>query len=309
MKVLIFLILIIAAINCDYYVNDQRIIDEVNNDPASSWKAGENEVFRGKTLVQIKKMLGAFLIPKNERPTRKINVAPDFLPQHFDAREQWPSCVHSIRDQAQCGSCWAFAGSEVLSDRMCIATKGEVNKVLSPQDMVSCDKADFGCQGGYLDKLWDYMVETGIVTDACFPYVSMQGKVPPCPFDTKKECVTKSEPYKKYFAKDIDHFDDIESAMTDIMTYGPILAGFKVYRDFFNYKSGVYYHKTGSLAGGHAIKIVGWGVDTASGLDYWAVANSWGESWGMKGYFWIKKGVDECEIELNLWTGHADPKN
>eukprot|EP00689_Sawyeria_marylandensis_P002030 EC822907.1.p1 GENE.EC822907.1~~EC822907.1.p1 ORF type:complete len:84 (+),score=53.33 EC822907.1:357-608(+) len=73
-----------------------------------------------------------------------------------------------------------------MSDRMCIASKGSINEVLSPQDMVSCDKGDLGCQGGYLDREWAYLVSTGIVTDACFPYVSGDGHVPKCPFDTKK---------------------------------------------------------------------------------------------------------------------------
>jgi len=53
-------------------------------------------------------------------------------PVSFDARQVWPNCVHPIRDQGQCGSCWAFAGSETLSDRMCIASNGSVNPILSP---------------------------------------------------------------------------------------------------------------------------------------------------------------------------------
>ena len=52
-------------------------------------------------------------------------VSPNGLtvPDAFDAREQWPKCVHAIRDQQQCGSCWAFGASEALSDRICIASK------------------------------------------------------------------------------------------------------------------------------------------------------------------------------------------
>jgi len=55
-----------------------------------------------------------------------------------------------------------------------------------------------------------------------------------------------------------------------------------------NYASGVYYHRTGGVMGGHAVKILGWGHDTTSGLDYWLCANSWNTSWGEKGYFKIK---------------------
>eukprot|EP00689_Sawyeria_marylandensis_P002403 EC823739.1.p1 GENE.EC823739.1~~EC823739.1.p1 ORF type:complete len:172 (+),score=79.64 EC823739.1:123-638(+) len=124
---------------------------------------------------------------------------------------------------------------------------------------------------------------------------------------TAKACVDPKIPYKKYFGRsDFVNFKDIETAMNNLMTYGPIKASFKVYRDFFNYKKGVYQFKSGSFAGGHAVRVVGWGVDSESGLDYWNIANSWGPNWGMSGFFWIKKGSNECEIENGLWTGYAD---
>jgi len=59
---------------------------------------------------------------------------------------------------------------------------------------------------------------------------------------------------------------------------------FTVYNDFFSYASGVYVsHPASGVAGGHAIKLVGWGHDAASGLDYWTCANSWGFFMGRKG--------------------------
>lgn len=79
------------------------------------------------------------------------------------------------------------------------------------------------------------------------------------------------------------------------MTNGPVEAAFSVYSDFMSYKSGVYKHTSGSLEGGHAIKILGWGVE--NGEDYWIVANSWSAAWGMDGFFYILKGVNECGIE------------
>lgn len=66
-----------------------------------------------------------------------------------------------------------------------------------------------------------------------------------------------------------------------------------VYQDFFNYKSGVYEYTTGGLAGGHAVKVLGWGKE--NGTDYWLCANSWGEAWGLDGFFKIKMG--ECKID------------
>jgi cathepsin B len=72
------------------------------------------------------------------------------LPTNFDPRaagEKFSKCIHPIRDQAQCGSCWAFGATEAFSDRLCI--KG-TDVIVSPQDLVSCDGNNFGCDGGYL---------------------------------------------------------------------------------------------------------------------------------------------------------------
>ena len=65
------------------------------------------------------------------------------------------------------------------------------------------------------------------------------------------------------------------------MNNGPVQTGFSVYQDFINYKSGVYQHTTGSFLGGHAVKIVGWGVE--NNVPYWLVANSWDVTWGIDG--------------------------
>merc|ERR1712125_268528 len=102
------------------------------------------------------------------------------LPSSFDATTQWAGLVHPIRNQEQCGSCWAFSASEVLSDRFAIAT-GKASPVLSPEDMVSCDTGDNGCHGGRMASAWDYLKNTGIVTDTCFPYEAGSGNAPSCP--------------------------------------------------------------------------------------------------------------------------------
>ncbi|MFN9906207.1 MAG: C1 family peptidase, partial [bacterium] len=101
------------------------------------------------------------------------------LPTNFDPRTDatWKSCIHPIRDQQQCGSCWAFGATEALSDRFCIASNGAVDVVLSPQDMVSCDWWDMGCNGGILSFAWSYLSNTGVATDDCTPYTSGAGQV------------------------------------------------------------------------------------------------------------------------------------
>merc|ERR550539_289060 len=102
------------------------------------------------------------------------------VPTEFDSRTHWPNLIHPIRNQQRCGSCWAFSASEVLSDRVAIA-QGKASPVLSPEDLVSCDQKDHGCQGGMLPAACKYLTSSGIVTDTCMPYTAGSGKAPACP--------------------------------------------------------------------------------------------------------------------------------
>ena len=101
------------------------------------------------------------------------------------------------------------------------------------------------------------------------------------------------------------HSDRCNEERMNLALYknGPMSVSFEVYSDFMHYQGGVYQH-TGLRdqfnpfeITNHAVLLVGWGVDAESGLKYWTVKNSWGESWGEKGYFRIIRGVDEVSIE------------
>jgi len=204
------------------------------------------------------------------------------LPTNYDARPG-TGCVHAIRDQASCGSCWAFAGSEVLSDRFCLAG---VDVILSPEDLVACDRTNFGCNGGNLSTEFKYLEKTGIVTDSCFPYTSFDGSEPKCATSCadgskflKYKCAAGSTVTagKKLASQKAEGAKEIQS---EIFAHGPVETGFNVYADFMNYASGVYHHVAGALEGGHAVKILGWGHDETVNEDYWLCANSWDVTWG-----------------------------
>ena len=248
-----------------------------------------------KDSNEVKARLG--LNPKYLKDTKYIRIGYSVnpLPKSFDSREKWPPCIHEIRDQSNCGSCWAHAASEVLSDRFCISSNNSINIVLSPQDMVSCDYFDLGCNGGILTMSWLYLRLFGIVSDECKKYTSGDGSVRFC----RWKCDTSDVEYKKYKASGFYYLFTINQIKNDIMKYGPIESGFSVYSDFMNYKSGIYSKGEGvELLGGHAVKIVGWGEE--NGVEYWIVANSWGKNWGENGYFRIK--MRECGIE-NVISG------
>jgi cathepsin B len=128
---------------------DKDMIRELNSDNAATWEAGENEFFKGKTLKDVKDMLiSRDYFAANEELDTFVHPNDEEVAKEFDSRKQWPKCIHPIRNQARCGSCWAFAASETLSDRFCVA--GQDVGVLSPQYLVSCDNTDYGCQGGML---------------------------------------------------------------------------------------------------------------------------------------------------------------
>jgi len=195
-----------------------------------------------------------------------------------------------------------FAASEVLSDRFCIASNGKIDVILSPQDLVSCDKSNLGCNGGYLDRSWKYLVNTGIVADKCYPYSSGSGQTGTCQISGGK--CTDGSAATKFKAAKYQTYKSVADVKNDIFNNGPVETGFLVYQDFMSYKSGIYTKTSNVLLGGHAIKIVGWGTDATSKTDYWVVANSWGPAWGEQGHFRIK--VNHCcNFEAQIISGTA----
>lgn len=307
-----------------YFEERTDMINEINTLPRNTWKAGHNF---GPYITKdyIKGLCGALPGKKLPKVVRHSDI--ENLPDSFDSREKWGSICPStkeIRDQGSCGSCWAFGATEAMTDRICIASNGEKKPHLSAEDLATCcSSCGFGCGGGYPGAAWQYWENTGIVTGG--PYHSGQGcqpyQIPSCDHhvpQSKNPC--KGElPTPKCEHTCIDGYnvsyrgdkrlgmssysveDDESSIMKEIMTNGPVEGAFTVYSDFPNYKSGVYKHTAGTMLGGHAIKILGWGVE--DGTPYWLVANSWNTHWGDKGFFKILRGADECGIESGVVAG------
>lgn len=265
---------------------NEDLVEEIKQ-KTNSWvphSADENPL-KDKSMTEIMGLLGTVI----QGPVGLPGPIPaNGVPTEFDSRTQWPGCVHEIRDQAHCGSCWAFAASETLSDRFCIASEGKVNVVLSPEDMVACDRWNMACNGGILSWAWSYLSKTGIVSDECFPYSSADGSVPKCAAQCQND-----EPFKKYkcVGGSVVEAKGVDQIKAEIFQNGPVETGFTVYEDFMNYKAGVYHHTSGKQLGGHAVKIVGWGDG------YWICANSWNTTWGEDGFFRIafnEAGIDNA---------------
>jgi cathepsin B len=231
---------------------------------------------------------------------RPKGYCPGGIPIAFSAASKWPSCIGAIGNQGSCGSCWAFSASQILGDRYCIAKYSPTSLSLSAQYQVSCDTGNFGCSGGYMDRTWIFLTNTGIPSLQCIPYLGVNtGCFAKCYNYTPIPKLYKSKNYYQ-----LNGFD-IPSVQREILANGPIHAAFTVYNDFFYYTSGVYSHTTGGVAGGHAVRVVGWGVESSTNKPYWIVANSWGTGFGMNGYFWISRGNNESGFESSMWRALA----
>jgi len=296
MKIIIFLTLLSFCLLFEPAI--KKSVHEKLQNSQLTWQISslEENKFSTWSFEQIKSLL-------KERKFDVTKMNTDFLPlacsppDNFDARTKFTNCVHSPMDQKDCGSCWAFSIAEMMSDRFCISGK---NATLSPQFLTSCDLDNDACNGGSIYTGMQYAEEYGIVSEECFPYGSGQGFTPLCP---RQKCPT-GMPFTKFHCKKgsvkaYTKTNDMKCALLN----GPLASRFEVYEDFLQYKSGVYKHETGEYVGGHAIKILGWGVE--NGTDYWLCENSWGDKWGMDGFFKIKQGdsdiaeyMIDCEAEI-----------
>jgi len=296
----------------DAPVMTEELINEINSRNDVSWVAGWNSRFDGMTVFEAKRLMGVPADSKAYLPPAKDIQPAKAIPDSFDARTAWPKCnsIGHIRDQGPCGSCWAFGAVEAMSDRICISS-GQTNQLeLSAQDMVSCcDSCGDGCEGGYPSAAWDFWDQTGLVSETVYPYAfpscehHINGSKPPCgsvqPTPDCNQDLLKNPKNQGKTSYSVSA--SVEKIQTEIMTNGPVEVAFSVYADFLTYKSGVYHHTSGSMLGGHAVKMLGWGVD--AGTPYWIVANSWNPDWGNQGYFLIRRGHDECGIESEVVAG------
>nr|AAD38132.1 vitellogenic cathepsin-B like protease [Aedes aegypti] len=241
------------------------------------------------------------------------------LPDTFDAREKWPECpsLREIRDQGCCGSCWAVSAASAMTDRWCVRSKGKEQFIFGSLDLLSCcHSCGQGCRGGTLGPAWQFWVEKGLSSggplnsrQGCHPYPIGECRIPGEDEDTPK-CSNKCR--SGYNVTDVwqdRHIgrvayslpNDERKIMEEIFINGPVQAAFHTYLDLHAYKSGIYRHVWGPLSGGHAVKLLGWGVE--NGVKYWLVANSWGREWGENGFFKMVRGENHCGIEENIHAG------
>jgi len=290
-----------------------KMIREINS-KQNSWKAGHNQITR-MPKSQIRSLFSVNMDNiKVDKSLMREFTQEELInaPESFDARVQWPNCtsIQEIRNQKSCGSCWAFGAVESISDRYCIHKKE--NRRFSAEDVLSCGKGLLGkgllgrcgdCEkGGEPECAWYYYTHHGVVSEECFPYTAGNASsyTPVCANNCTGNPKLDWNADKRIGKK---HYIMVgESQMkAELAENGPFEVVMFVYSDFLSYQSGIYHHVSGKYEGGHAIKLVGYGEE--NGEKYWICANSWDVNWGENGFFRIRRGHNDCEMEIISWAG------
>jgi len=209
------------------------------------------------------------------------------LPTTFDWRNNG-SVVTPVKNQEQCGSCWAFSTTENIESVWAIA--GNTLISLSPQQIVDCDKTDAGCNGGNPPTAYEYVIKAGgLELESSYPYTAKDGT---CKAVVSKE-VAKISSYS-WITRSKN-----ETAM-QIATYG--VAPLSICVDavtWQTYTSGIITKNCGTSLD-HCVQIVGFGTD--AGVEYWEVRNSWGTTWGEQGFIRVERNKDLCGIAQEATT-------
>ena len=201
------------------------------------------------------------------------------LPTKFDWRNNSGDYVTPIRDQGDCGACWAFATTAALESQVLIAQNTPGADVdLCEQIVLSCSGAG-NCDGGYIETTSDYLVKTGTGNESCYPYTQVKG---PCE-DACSQWEDTATRLGSWTYVSTGTAVDETTLKSAIYDYGPVVVSFRVYTDFDSYSSGVYSYTTGKYRGAHAVLVVGWDDSVKAFI----VKNSWGPYWGENGYFRI----------------------
>lgn len=260
------------------FLSTKRYIEDFNR-ANKGFKLGLNHLSH-LTESEYKSLLGS-------RP-KLANKERVSLTNKAEATVDWrqKGVVNPIKNQGNCGSCWAFAAIQQVETRW--AQSGNPLTRFSEQNLVDCVKDCGGCGGGTYDTAIDYVInhqDGHFNLEDDYPYQSAEGA---CKF-TQKKAVGLTKGYINI----AQNVQDVEKAVSQSVVAVSIDASLQT---FHHYSSGIYYDSNcQDWFLDHAVGVVGYGAEGAD--EYWIVRNSWGEVWGEKGYIRMAKNKDtDCGI-------------
>ena len=228
------------------------------------------------TEFAISKLCGCMIKPKMTKPATPIM---EKAVEEIDWREK--GAVTPVKNQASCGSCWAFSATGSLEGGNFVANGKLIS--LSEQQLVDCDPQSSGCGGGLMDYAFEYVMAHGLCTEEDYPY---HAKDEDCK-DDKCESAIKISGYEE-----VPSYDG--AALKQAVSKAPVSVAVEADSAVFQmYKTGVVDSTACGTSLNHGVLAVGYTAD------YWIVKNSWGPNWGDKGYIKIaykETGAGICGI-------------
>jgi len=250
------------------------------------------------------------ILERITQPLPSQYVRPSDLPTSFDWRNV-NGVVYStpIRNQFLpkfCGSCWAFAVTSSMSDRIKIGMNASsIDVQIAPQVLLDCAReyGAGGCDGGSAVAAHEFINKYGITDETCAPYMAVDYE-----FNSELDCtltmcrscdrfgVCSYVNGTKHYVGDYGNVLAVEDMMAEIYKRGPIVCGMYAHSPSFeDYTGGIITDNTTYPYTTHDVSVVGWGVE--KGVNYWIVRNSFGTTWGEKGWFRIERGTNCLLIE------------
>merc|ERR1712215_316607 len=278
---------------------------EEHNKSRASWTKGINQ-FSDLTEAEFQAMyLGGYKrLPTPAGNITTVSKPAKDLPAEVDWRKQ--GVVTDVKNQGQCGSCWAFCATEMIESYAGIATGSTPE--LSSQQVTSCTPNPLscggtgGCMGSFPQLGYTYIQLFGHVTEDDYPYTSgSPTQTGDCMYDFMNTAPTIGiTGYNTLTANDQD------AVMTHLAENGPLAVA--VYASGWgSYSGGVYdgCDFDSNIALNHAVQLVGYGTDASDG-DYWIVRNSWGSGWGEDGYIRLQRqSTAQCGTDSSPMDGTA----
>ena len=282
-------------------------IKKHNANPKRSWTMNMNQ-FGDQTVEEfLSKMTGynKGMGIKSRKASNGVLGAPEFprvqTGKSYPASVDWRNkgVTTPIKNQGQCGSCWAFASTATYESHAAIATGQLV--VLSPQQLTSCTPnpkhcgGTGGCAGATCELAFDYWAKAGATTNELYPYSSgSSGQTGNCRYNASSmPPAFKSTGYIQLPTNDVDaHLEAIQK--------GPL--GISVAANNFMFYSSGIFDQCNDADVNHAVVMEGYGEE--NGKKYWIVRNSWGPSWGERGYIrMIRPDTEACMTDSTPLDG------
>lgn len=277
----------------EIFVGNMRFVEEFNLEGTSSVTLGVT-VFADRTLDEFsEKNLGLLssdgrgeegndtcmpLVLSGETATVEV--------EHFDWRDH--GVLTPIKDQGDCGSCWAFSTVETAESVAVLGGGFTDPPLLSPGHLMDCAVENRGCSGGCLDVALEYLVAHGAVNESDYPYTPRHG-----------DCVSKETAFTPSAC-----FHTANQWEAVLSEKGPLVIAIDAKSPVFQfYTGGIIRSWDCGTQVNHAVQLVGFGVE--NGVAYWTVRNSWGSKWGEQGYFRLQRSSIPDENACGIMTRSA----